>query len=81
MEVESKGNINAIGDGGKAIGPFQIHQIYWNDASQYDPSLKDGGKTYQNCIGEGSIDYSERVMQVIQYSVLTLSLTGENKWY
>lgn len=64
MMVESGGNINAIGDGGKAIGPFQLHEVYWEDAAQQDPSLKDGGMTYQNCIGEGSIEYSERVMQV-----------------
>jgi hypothetical protein len=23
---------NAIGDGGRAIGPYQIHQAYWQDA-------------------------------------------------
>jgi hypothetical protein len=29
--VESGGDPNAIGDGGKAIGPYQIHQAYWID--------------------------------------------------
>ncbi len=62
MTVESNGNINAVGDGGKAIGPFQIHEVYWQDAAQHDLSIKADG-TYQNCKGEGSIAYSERVMQ------------------
>ena len=62
--VESGGDINAVGDGGLAIGPFQIQEAYWSDAVEYDPSLKSGGKTYQNCKGEGSVEYSERVMQV-----------------
>ena len=53
---------NAVGDGGKAIGPYQIHEVYWKDANSFDSSL---GGTYQNCKGSGSFNYSERVMQVI----------------
>lgn len=45
-KVESNHNDNAIGDGGKAIGRYQIHKIYWQDAVQYDPSI--GGK-YEDC--------------------------------
>jgi hypothetical protein len=30
-QVESAGNDNAVGDGGKAIGPYQIHRVYWKD--------------------------------------------------
>ena len=52
---------NAVGDGGKAIGPYQIHEVYWKDANSFDSSL---GGTYQNCKGSGSFNYSERVMQV-----------------
>lgn len=40
---------NAVGDGGKAIGPFQIHYAYWKDAVQFDPSI--GGK-YSDCKDE-----------------------------
>lgn len=64
LKVESGGDLDAVGDGGKAIGPFQIHEDYWTDAVKKDSSLKDGGKTYQSCKGEGSLEYSKRVMQV-----------------
>lgn len=29
--VESNGDPNAVGDGGKALGVFQIHEDYWKD--------------------------------------------------
>ena len=31
---------NAIGDGGKALGPFQIHRAYWIDATERRPDLR-----------------------------------------
>ena len=62
--VESRGDLDAVGDGGRAIGPYQIHQVYWDDAAQFDPTLTYGGKTYWSCRGPGSKEYSERVMQV-----------------
>jgi hypothetical protein len=40
---------NAVGDGGKAIGPLQIHYSYWKDAVEFDPSI--GGK-YSDCKSE-----------------------------
>ena len=55
-QVESGGNDNAIGDGGKAIGPYQIHRVYWEDAVEYDKSL---GGTYQDCHDP---DYARRVV-------------------
>ena len=64
LKQESGGDLEAVGDGGKAIGPFQIHRVYWEDAVKQDPTLKDGGKTYENCKGPGSMEYSKRVMQV-----------------
>ena len=67
MEVESRGNVNAVGDNGKAIGPFQIWKNYWTDAAEKDPTLKAGGDGYDNCKGSGSIEYSKRVMQVCTY--------------
>lgn len=47
---------NAVGDGGKAIGPFQIHRDYWRDAVEYDPSI---GGTYADCKDEA---YARRVV-------------------
>lgn len=38
------------GDGGRAIGPYQIHRIYWRDAVAADTSLgTDAGHSYQDC--------------------------------
>lgn len=45
-KVESNHKDDAIGDGGKAIGRYQIHKAYWQDAVQFDPSI--GGK-YEDC--------------------------------
>lgn len=50
-EVESGGDCNAIGDGGRAIGPYQIHYVYWLDAVEAEPSLRARG--YQACKEEG----------------------------
>lgn len=44
--VESGGKTNAIGDGGKAIGIYQIHYSYWKDAIDFNKSIK--GK-YEDC--------------------------------
>ena len=44
------------GDDGKAIGPYQIHRVYWTDAHGFDPSL---GGDYQDCRRRA---YAERVV-------------------
>lgn len=44
------------GDGGKAIGPYQIWFSYWQDAIAAEPSL---GGTYEDCRQR---DYAERVI-------------------
>jgi hypothetical protein len=31
---------NAIGDGGRALGPYQIHRGYWLDATERRPDLR-----------------------------------------
>lgn len=31
---------NAVGDGGRALGPFQIHYSYWLDATARRPDLR-----------------------------------------
>ena len=36
---------------------------YYNNAVQKNPSLRDGGKSYANVHGPGSMEYSERVIQ------------------
>jgi hypothetical protein len=50
-KVETGGqrdSANAIGDGGKALGPMQIHRVYWVDAVDHDPSLVANGETYDS---------------------------------
>uniref|UniRef100_A0A7S2X6G6 lysozyme n=1 Tax=Lotharella oceanica TaxID=641309 RepID=A0A7S2X6G6_9EUKA len=54
-QVESGGDEDAVGDGGKAIGPYQIWEVYHGDA-------KAGGK-YEDCKGKGSTAYSEKVVR------------------
>jgi len=44
------------GDNGRAIGPYQIHYVYWLDASSFDPEL---GDDYQQCRNRA---YAERVI-------------------
>lgn len=55
--VESSGREQPPdGDGGLAIGPYQIHRIYWQDAVAFGPGL---GGDYQDCRKR---DYAERVI-------------------
>lgn len=56
-QVESSGRDDVPdGDGGKAIGPYQIHFVYWQDALRSEPSL---GGDYQHCRRRA---YAERVI-------------------
>ncbi len=32
--IESHGDPNAVGDGGRALGAYQIHRVYWKDGTQ-----------------------------------------------
>lgn len=57
MMVESGGDPNAVGDNGKAIGPYQIHRVYWMDAVEFDPSI--GGK-YSDCKNKA---YAEKIVR------------------
>ena len=54
--VESSNNPNAVGDAGKAIGVYQIHKVYWQDAVEFDKTL---GGSYQDCYDP---DYARRVV-------------------
>lgn len=60
--VESGGDSCAVGDNGKSLGPYQIMEGYYNDAVEFNPSLKYGGYMYSNVVGPGSYDYSEEVV-------------------
>ena len=65
-EVESGGSVYAIGDvnfKNPAYGPYQIRWPYYADAVRFNPSLTDGGKTFSNVWGQGSEEYSERVLR------------------
>ena len=58
-QVETGGEsdpANAVGDGGRAIGPFQIHQAYWADAVEHDPSI---GGEYADCRDE---EYARQIV-------------------
>jgi hypothetical protein len=61
-QVETGGEedpVNAIGDGGASIGPYQIQRSYWSDAVRHDPSLVANGETWQSV---RDAKYAERVM-------------------
>lgn len=47
----------AIGDGGKALGAYQIHYAYWLDATERDPALRALG--YQSVMNRAT---AERVV-------------------
>jgi hypothetical protein len=36
---EPDGGINALGDGGASLGPYQIGRLYWQDAIERNPDL------------------------------------------
>ena len=58
--VESGGHRDprhAVGDGGRALGPYQIHYRYWKDAVEHDPTLY--GTEYE---GVRDQRYAEQVM-------------------
>ena len=55
--MESGGDPKAVGDGGKAIGIYQIHRAYWQDAVAHDPSI---GGSYRDCYDP---TYAERVVR------------------
>ena len=60
-EVETggqpRGGLGAVGDGGAALGPLQIHEVYHLDAAERDAALT----SYASC--GSSLSYSERVVR------------------
>jgi hypothetical protein len=55
--VESNNNDDAVGDAGKALGRYQIWEIYWQDAVEHCPRLKRAG---YECVKDKV--YAERVL-------------------
>ena len=55
--VESGRGKNLVGDGGKAIGPYQFWREYWQDAVEHDKSI--GGK-YEDCMNKA---YAEKIIR------------------
>tara|TARA_Y100000310_G_scaffold336739_1_gene422100 strand:+ start:8831 stop:9268 length:438 start_codon:yes stop_codon:yes gene_type:complete len=51
------GGIGAVGDGGNALGPYQIWSVYHQDAAERDRTLT----AYRSCLT--STAYSERVVR------------------
>jgi hypothetical protein len=55
--VESQEGKYLVGDGGRAIGPYQIWREYWKDAVEWDKTI--GGR-YEDCMDKA---YSERIIR------------------
>ena len=62
QQVESGGNGCKIGDHGRSFGAYQIMRGYYNDAVEFNPRLRDGGRTFEDVVGRGGIAYSEQVI-------------------
>lgn len=74
-KVESGGcfdPLNAVGDQGLSIGPYQIQECYYADAKAFDPTLP----SYESLKGPGSIANSERVMQAYSRVYTTKTRLG-----
>ena len=54
--VESNGKDDAVGDNGKALGRYQVWQVYWADAIEHCPEI--GGR-YKDVANK---DYAERIV-------------------
>jgi len=67
--VESNNNPDAVGDKGKAIGVYQIWNIYWIDATQY--SGIDGD--YKDCF---SPEYSDKIVRAFMKRYATEKRLG-----
>lgn len=75
-EVETGGQPNegrdAVGDGGKALGPYQIHKSYWQDAVDFDKTI--GGK-YEDVKDKA---YAEKIVKAYLKRYLKNKITYEN---
>lgn len=59
-QIEASGKTGQIlGDGGKALGPLQIHYSYWLDAVSFNKTI--GGK-YSDC---ADLNYSKKIVSSV----------------
>lgn len=50
--AETDGDLDPpLGDGGAALGPFQIHRIYWEDAKAHDPTIPEYSRCSELVVG------------------------------
>ena len=70
--VESGCDNTKTGDDGKAIGPYQIWEPYWFDATEHDPSI---GGSYLDCYNK---DYSKKVVLAYRDRYATQSRLGHH---
>lgn len=70
--VESGDDPTAIGDGGKAIGVYQIWEVYWKDAVEFDPTI---GGSYRDCYDPV---YADRVVRAYLRRYATESRLGRS---
>ena len=56
-QIESNNKPKAVGDNGRAIGIYQIHKSYWQDAVDFNKSIK--GR-YSDCF---NVEYSKKIVQ------------------
>lgn len=75
FQKEASGRLNPPdGDGGAAIGPYQIHRGYWFDAQQYSGI---GGK-YEDCRNK---EYAEKVVKAYMKRYARQSRLGRKPTY
>ena len=77
----AKDPLNAVGDQGRSIGPYQIMRGYYNDAVQQNPSLTNGGRSYENVRGPGSLSYGIEVGNAYMERYATKRRLGRTPTY
>ena len=81
QQVESGGNGCRIGDHGRSFGAYQIMRGYYNDAVEFNPRLRDGGRTFDDVVGRGGIAYSEQVIMSYMGRYATRQRLGHDPTY
>lgn len=68
--IESGGDSDAVGDKGKAIGAYQIWEVYWEDATAYCAAIEG---SYTDC----KVDvYAERIIIAYWHRYARAALRG-----
>ena len=71
VESGDAGDNAPDGDGGKAIGPFQIRKEYWKDATEFDKTI---GGTYADC---HKLEYATKVVRAYMRRYVPVGSTDE----